>query len=176
MKLHIGCGNKFLKDFVHIDIMDFPHVDIKTSADDLNMIEDNSVELIYVCHLLEHFGRHEVKKVLKEWYRVLKPGGKLRIAVPDFEAIVEHYLKNRNMVEILGLLSGGQKNEFDYHKILFDENFLKNVLKEAGFNVINRYNWKETEHSQLDDFSQAHLPHMDKENGMLMSLNVEAIK
>ena len=36
--------------------------------------------------------------------------------------------------------------------------------------------WEETEHAQFDDHSQAYLPHMDKENGTLMSLNVECIK
>ncbi len=49
-------------------------------------------------------------------------------------------------------------------------------LKEVGFKDIRRYDWRETEHSDIDDFSQCYLPHMDKENGMLMHLNIEAIK
>lgn len=47
-------------------------------------------------------------------------------------------------------------------------------MKIVGF--MNTNNWRETEHSDVDDFSQAYLPHMDKENGILMSLNIEAIK
>ena len=45
-----------------------------------------------------------------------------------------------------------------------------------GFKEVYRYDWRETEHSNIDDFSQAYIPHMDKENGELMSLNIEAIK
>jgi hypothetical protein len=53
---------------------------------------------------------------------------------------------------------------------------LENELKLIGFDNIKEYNWKTTEHSNIDDFSQAYLPHLDKKNGMLMSLNLEAVK
>jgi len=49
-------------------------------------------------------------------------------------------------------------------------------LETIGFKNVKRYDWHETEHSHIDDFSQCYLPHMDKENGKLMSLNVEATK
>ena len=54
----------------------------------LKELPDNSVDLIYACHLLEHFGRWEMHEVLQEWYRVLKTGGLLRLAVPDFSALI----------------------------------------------------------------------------------------
>ena len=46
----------------------------------------------------------------------------------------------------------------------------------AGFKDVRRYDWRQTEHKDYDDFSQAYIPHMDKENGLLISLNVEATK
>jgi hypothetical protein len=46
----------------------------------------------------------------------------------------------------------------------------------VGFKEVYLWDWRETEHSHIDDFSQAYLPHMDKENGVLMSLNIEAKK
>jgi len=46
----------------------------------------------------------------------------------------------------------------------------------VGFRHIRRYDWRATDHAWLDDFSQAYLPHLDKERGTLVSLNVEAIK
>jgi hypothetical protein len=49
-------------------------------------------------------------------------------------------------------------------------------MEEAGFKNVKRYDWKKTEHFYVDDYSQAYLPHMDKLNGKLMSLNVEATK
>ena len=53
---------------------------------------------------------------------------------------------------------------------------MKKDLETIGFTNIHRYDWRDTEHSYIDDFSQCYLPHMDKENGMLMHLNLEATK
>lgn len=76
MKLHIGCGKRNLPGWKHYDVRKLDaHIDYVGSADDLSIFEDNSIEEIYACHLLEHFGRHEVDKVLKEWNRVLMSSG-----------------------------------------------------------------------------------------------------
>ena len=50
------------------------------------------------------------------------------------------------------------------------------LLEENGFKNIKLYDWRETEHSQFDDHSQAYFPHLDKENGLLVSLNIECQK
>ena len=55
------------------------------------MFEDDSVEVIYCCHVLEYFDRDEACNVISEWRRVLKVGGVLRIAVPNFSALVAVY-------------------------------------------------------------------------------------
>jgi predicted SAM-dependent methyltransferase len=177
MKLHLGCGKKYIKGFKHVDLLDYSHIDYRVSVDNLSFAKDNSVELIYASHVLEHFGRDEYEKVLDEWYRVLKIDGILRIAVPDFKSIVNYYNKTADMESLLGLVVGGQKfGEYDYHKMIFDEGFLKNKLKDVGFKSISKYEWRNVSHANVDDFSQAYLPHMDKKNGMLMSLNMEATK
>ena len=90
-KLHLGCGNKILKDFINIDIRLDLGADIIDDVSELNSIEDNSIGLIYVCHVLEHFGRDEYLSALKRWYTVLSNGGVLRISVPDFENVVTMY-------------------------------------------------------------------------------------
>lgn len=94
MKLHVGCGLKYLEGYRHVDIMPYDHIDFQTSAEDLHMIEDGSVDEIYACHILEHFKRFEIDSVLREWARVLKLGGLLRVAVPDFQSIVMEYIDN----------------------------------------------------------------------------------
>ena len=63
-----------------------------------------------------------------------------------------------------------------YHKTVYDYDSLKNVLNHCGFVETRLYDWRETEHSQHDDHSQAYFPHMDKENGIHVSLNVICIK
>ncbi|HEX75387.1 MAG TPA: methyltransferase domain-containing protein [Dehalococcoidia bacterium] len=176
IKLHIGCGDRYIPGFIHTDVRELPHVDFVTSADKLNMFEDNSVDLVYACHLLEHFRRNQTEDVLKEWYRVLKPGGILRVAVPDFQKLVEVYLKTENLKLILGPLFGRQDYPENTHYIVFDFAYLSEVLTKVGFKNIRRYDWRQTIHKDYDDYSQAYVPHMDKENGILISLNVECEK
>ena len=93
MKLHLGSGSRYLEGYVHIDIADYEHIDIKTSIDKLNTIDDDIVSEIYASHVLEYFDRNEVESVLKEWMRVLKKDGILRIAVPNFEVYTKLYTK-----------------------------------------------------------------------------------
>jgi predicted SAM-dependent methyltransferase len=170
---------RHIPGYIHVDIMDAPHIDQRCSVDNLHVFANDSVTLIYASHILEHFGRHEVEGVLKEWHRVLAPGGKLRIAVPDFSAVVDLYeqegLKDGKS-GLVGLVCGGQRDKYDFHKIIFDEPFLTFLLAKAGFRDIHRWDWRNTEHAHIDDFSQSYLPHMDKQNGRLMSLNLEATK
>lgn len=172
MKLHLGCGTKYLEGFLHLDIIEYDHIDHVCEVDNLNFIEDNSVDEIYACHVLEHFKRQNIQAVLNEWFRVLKIEGILRISVPNFEAIVNHYNKFKNTNSLIGLLYGGQTYEYNYHHIIFDFNSLKQILTEIGFIDVNTYDWKSFLPNDYDDYSKAYLPHMDFENGMLMSLNI----
>lgn len=181
-KLHLGCGKRHIPGFIHVDLADFPHIDHRHPIDRLPMIDDASVDLIYCCHALEYFGRIEVMDVLGEWARVLVPGGVLRLAVPDFDALIEVYKKYGGLDRLLGPLygrfeiegSGGP--EVLYHRTVYNFDDLKALLEACGFGRVRRYDWRQTLHKDYDDFSQAYVPHMDKENGLLISLNVEADK
>lgn len=176
VKLHLGCGKRWISGFTNIDVKRFSHVDIVGSADCLPF-NDNSVDMIYTCHLLEHFKRERVEDVLREWHRVLRQKGLLRISVPDFEKLVEVYLKYRDMkLLIKGLLHGDQKNPEAVHYISFDYSYLSELLAKTGFRNIRRWDWRKTLHKNYDDYSQAYIPHMDKEHGIPVSLNVEAEK
>ena len=65
-------------------------------------------------------------------------------------------------------------NDEHWASALFSyERPLKEVLELNGFSNIKKYDWRKTEHASFDDHSQAYLPHMDKENGTLRSLNIE---
>lgn len=184
IQLYLGSGKRNIPGFIHIDLDDYPHLDYKHDIADLPMFSNNSVDLIYTSHSFEYFDRQEGEKVLREWHRVLRPGGVLRIAVPDFGAIIRVYLKYKKDIEhkgILGPLFGRMAiktvkgDKFIYHKTTYDFNSLKKVLQLAGFKNIHRYDWEKTIHKDYDDHSQAYVPHMDK-NGILISLNLEAEK
>ena len=185
MKINLGCGKNYIPGFIHIDMDDYPHIDYRSNVKDLHFIESESVSLIYASHTLEYFDRLEVNDVLKEWFRVLKPMGVLRVAVPDFEAIVKVYQKYHDLEHqgILGPLFGYwpykvgvDKDEIFYHKTTYDFRSLKQVLESNGFRNIKLYDWRKTIHKNYDDYSQAYIPHMDKDNGLLISLNMEAEK
>lgn len=176
VKLNLGCYNRKMPNFTNVDILEEFSPDVLDDVSKLEKFKDNSVDLIYASHLLEHFKREEVKDVLKCWFRVLKKGGVLRISVPDFGQIVKYYLLTQNLEDLMGLLYAGQKNAYDVHYIAFDYKLLTEYLKEAGFSQTYKYDCMKTDHAYIDDHSQAFLPHMDKVHGMLMSLHIEAIK
>jgi predicted SAM-dependent methyltransferase len=176
IKLHLGCGNKHIEGYTNIDVRYIPGVDAVDNIKYLRSYKLASVCTIYASHVLEHFSRWEYKDVLKRWHEILKPGGILRVAVPDFEAIVNYYSKTGDLNAIRGMMYGGQDYNENFHHWCWDFAHLKKDLVDVGFSVVERYDWRNTEHSHIDDFSQSYIPHLEKETGKLMSLNVQAIK
>lgn len=200
--LHLGCGKRYIPGFIHIDLAKFDHIDNQSDIGDLSMFEDGTVDYIYCCHAFEYYDRDDAERVLKEWYRVLKPEGMLRVAVPDFDAIIKVYQRYANrdidVRGILGPLYGKMEvkktivvshlvngvelshpttiSECIYHKTCYNYASLKKLLEKVGFKDVRKYSWQETEHADVDDCSQAYIPHMDKKSGLLVSLNVEAKK
>jgi predicted SAM-dependent methyltransferase len=184
MKLHLGCGKRFIPGFIHIDKSNMKHIDYVTEVDNLSMFNDDSVDLIYASHVLEYYSYFECIDVLKEWYRVLKPNAILRLSVPDFDKLINVYQSTNNDInKIIGPLYGRMKVINDdgsstliFHRTVFNKLKLKSILLEAGFNNVVNWDWRNTEHANYDDYSQAYFPHMDKDKGLLISLNLEASK
>ncbi len=182
LHLHLGCGKRYIPGFIHIDLDDFPHIDHRSRIDRLPMFADETVDLIYCCHGPEYFDRGQAHEALCEWRRVLKKGGILRLAVPDFSALVSVYATTGNLNDILGPLYGRmvihaeQGDTVIYHRTTYDYQSLEELCLAVGFRTVRRYDWRQTIHKDYDDYSQAYIPHMDKEGGLLISLNVEAEK
>jgi len=178
VKVNIGCGwRNFGEDWHHVDGGDYDHLD---SHDIFNLpFEDDSVDLLYASHVIEYFNREEIITILEKWKRKLKPGGILRLAVPNFGIMNKLYIEgNYPLDSFLGPLYGqmAMGNETIYHRTVYDFISLKSTLENVGFSNVKEWDWRTTEHSHFDDHSQAYLPKMDKENGTLISLNVEAKK
>lgn len=178
IKLHIGCGMRNFGDrWVHIDAADFPHIKYK----DVTKLpfEDSSVDIIYASHLIAYWNRKDIIDVFQEWIKVLKPKGILRLATPDFKTMARLYIEEQYpLTSFLGPMYGKMfiNGEIHYHKTVWDFPELKQVLLDTGFKKVKKYNWQDTDHSHIDDHSQAYLPHFDRDNGTLISLNIEAIK
>jgi ubiquinone/menaquinone biosynthesis C-methylase UbiE len=177
LKIHIGCGKRYIPGFVHVDAVEFPHVDFVQDIRSLSRFENACADLIYACQVVEYFDREEVTAVLEEWRRVLTPGGKIRLSVPNFEVISRLYRAGFALEWFLGTLYGkisdGQGGHM-YHRTTYDEPSLRRVLEGAGFVNAEWWRWQDVEHANVDDFSQAYIPHMEKERGILVNLNMQA--
>jgi predicted SAM-dependent methyltransferase len=176
MKLHLGCANKIFDGWVNLDILEAEGVDIIDDASVLSKIDNNSCDIIYASMLLEHFSRNNTVEILKLWRSKLKHGGILRLSVPDFSKIVQRYAETNDIDEIMGIAIGGHKDDFDKHGAIFDKKSLSAMLESVKFKNIKEWSWREVDHGKYDDYSQSYLPHMQKEDGLLMSLNLEAVK
>jgi len=121
-------------------------------------VDDESVDVIRASHVLEHFPFGIVPDIVKHWASKLKPGGVLKIAVPNFEFIARAYLDGKE-VPIEGYAMGGQTDTDDFHKALFDAQTLTDLFREAGLTDIGFWD------SDADDCSR--LP---------VSLNMRAVK
>lgn len=138
IRLNIGCGDVPIPGYINID----KHVASADKIMDALDLEysDNTIDEIYSSHLLEHFGKREVPKALKEWYRVLKFGGKLSLNLPNLEWCLKNWLakpENEKWGIFLDMIYGLQTNDGEYHKTGFTKARLETLLKEAGFRNIS---------------------------------------
>lgn len=184
-KLHLGCGKCYLPPehgWVNVDLFSSTKADYYCDVANLPF-DKEAFSLVYVSHVAEHLHRHCVVAAFTHWRALIKPGGILRIAVPDFAAVVEWYNKTGNLDDVMGLLYGAQNFPLNRHTVAFDANTLRRDLIRAGFETIRFWDWRTTEHADFDDYSQATLPcdpvtrkPVDKDSGFSVSLNMEAVK
>lgn len=177
VKINLGCGDRPLPGFLNVDARDVPGIEYpNTRVEDLSCFSDNYADYLYSACVLEHLPRPLTFPALCEWNRVLKPGGMLRLAVPDWEAMVGYYAETKDLENLLNLIFGADAHGQDRHYRVFTYGGLRALLAEAGFKRISRYDWRTIEHAEFDDYSRAYLPHMDFVHGKLMSLNVQCVK
>ncbi len=91
--LNLGCGGHFDNRWVNVDFSKTGENVIAHNLLNGIPFDSNTFEVVYHSHVLEHFPKKEAKQFIEECYRVLKPGGILRIAVPDLETIAKNYLR-----------------------------------------------------------------------------------
>ena len=141
--IHLGCGAQNNKDFINVDITPFPHVHHAQDIKDLSIFPDNFADLIYASHVVEHIGHTRLEKTFKEWNRVLKKGGVLRISVPDFDKLIEIYKKTGNNIEsFLYPLVGDPEHIPNIHLSIFNKEYLSSLFKRTGFDSVK--NWDST--------------------------------
>jgi predicted SAM-dependent methyltransferase len=128
--LNLGCGNKFHTEWTNVD---FVSTGKGVIAHDLLRgipFPDNSFKVVYHSHVLEHFPKRKAAEFIKECYRVLSPGGIIRIAVPDLEQIARNYIQQMEFA-----LKGDKEAEKNYDWILL-EMYDQTVREETGGDML----------------------------------------
>jgi len=142
-RLHIG-GVVRADGWEILNALDGAHVDHVGNANDLSRFSDGAFDEIYASHVVEHLDyMGELHATLVEWLRVLRPGGRARISVPDLDVLArlilarEHLTVNERF-HVMRMLFGGHVDKFDYHQVGLNEDFLTDILGSAGFVNIRR--------------------------------------
>lgn len=159
LKLHLGAGPDIRPGWVNIDLalMEPPPGEKQGGAIFINYdlrrglpLEDGSCEYIYSSHFFEHLEYRHVKLLLRECYRVLKPGGVFRACLPNFKGMFAAYLRGDeeffsllNILQVLPEIEPGTETLVDHvnygvyqlgeHKWIMDEEKIKVLLTHTGF-------------------------------------------
>lgn len=174
--LHIGCGDIDAPGYINLDARPQPHVHIVTNnLFRLAMVPDGVADLVYMSHVLEHVSHRDVAATLSEMRRILKPGGVLRLSVPDFDKLTEIYFaNNRDITSIEGALMGGQDYTFNFHHAAFNDQHIRRLLLRSGFREARSWDPDRCDHHDFDDWASKNIFWQDRE--FPVSLNVEGIK
>lgn len=169
-KLHIG-GQVRTPGWEVIDANPGPCVDHVGNAGDLSRFESATFTDVYASHVLEHFDyNNDLVAALKEWRRVLVPGGMLHVSVPDLDILARLFCERQQLSPqdrfmAMRMMFGGHVDRYDYHLVGLNDEFLIQYLLAAGFKNISRVEAL----GLFDDTSTATL------RGVPISLNMTAI-
>ena len=131
IKLNLGSGDKPLEGYINLDAK-FGDTVWPIWRREGDETYGDAIDEIRASHILEHFPHSQTQNILSGWVSKLKPGGILKIAVPDFHKIAQAYLAPEDSCNTEGYVMGGQSDEYDYHKALFDEPGLRKMMEAAG--------------------------------------------
>lgn len=170
-RLHIG-GKQKRAGWEILDVNPGPLVDHVGNAIDLSQFADGTFAEVYASHVLEHFDyKDALVAALREWHRVLAPGGVLRLSVPDIDVLAHlllqrHKLDVNQRFQVMRMMFGGHVDAHDYHLVGLNQEFLAGFLNAAGFHTVQRV----LRHGLFTDTSDMVVA------GTPISLNLNALK
>lgn len=140
MRLNIGCGEKRLPGYTGVDVVARGAADIVAPAQQIPLA-NNVADEVLAIHLLEHFYQWEADDALAEWKRLLKPGGKLALELPNLKKCMENILsgftkdgKHPDQMGWWGLFGDPrQRDPYMSHKFGYTPESLKAMLERHGF-------------------------------------------
>jgi len=138
LTLNVGCGDRTFKEYpegykcINVDARDLPSVDVIMDVRNLSF-PDNHFDYVLASDIIEHFPISETDKLLKEWLRVLKPGGIIEFRMPNLKVICDNYIKGKTDAKFTSwLLYGGQEYKNNFHYVGFDREWFKSIIEPLG--------------------------------------------
>lgn len=140
LKVHLGAGGVNIQGWINLDARNLPHIHLVTKNFELEEFVNGSISEIYLCHVLEHFSFAELDPILSTLHGKLRAGGLLRISVPSFDSMIDIYKNNGSKLDSIKLaLMGGQEYEYNYHKSVFNKEYLSILLRNNGYTDIEEW-------------------------------------
>lgn len=131
-KLQIGCGGIILNGWLNSDLQPYSETIAFLDASERFYMPDSSFDYIYSEHVFEHLTFFQQINYLRESYRILRPGGRIRIATPDFDFLID--LANK---ETRGLHS--RYLEWNFNQFLKHEGKVFMDAENSYVYVVNNY-------------------------------------
>ena len=138
LSLNLGCGTRIFKEYpdgykcINYDERNLPNVDQVGDVGDLPF-PDEHFNYILASDIIEHFPVSQTDILLKEWSRVLTPGGIIEIRTPNLKWAVEHYVDNKYAKFVSYHIFGGQDYSGNFHYVIFDRFWLYDIILRNGF-------------------------------------------
>ncbi len=143
MKLNIGSGYNCIPGFHRLDIDKRCNPDIVADITDLSKIKSDTIDEIYTAHTLEHILLTHLFKTVRGFCRILKPGGKITVIVPDSKSVAQDWIGNKvagREFERIALGATPGATEYMFHQQLFWKEKLERYLMIAGFEAVRSKN------------------------------------
>lgn len=137
-KLHIG-GTVRADGWEVLNAVAAPYVDHVCNANDLSQFPADTFDAIYASHVVEHLDfKDELRAALSGWNRVLVPGGKLYVSVPDLDVLAGLLLDKGRLTMgerlfVMRMIFGAHVDKYDYHVVGLNEEFLSYYLSISGY-------------------------------------------
>lgn len=144
LRIHLGCGERRLDNYVNVDLPPGPDSIMDTQADVFGDVPElrfphGSVDEVRCHHVFEHFPRVEALALLIRWHEWLRPGGRIVIETPDLEGSARTLLSDQPLQVKLGVvrhLAGDQAESWAFHvDHWFPERF-RHTLSQLGFGAV----------------------------------------
>lgn len=112
--------------------------------------DNETVDYIFTSHFIEHLYKNDAINLLENFYRVLKPNGKVRISIPDLEYAVSLYKLGKKYEMLNNYFFIEDDSFYARHKYMYDFEMLSAILKKIGYRSISKEKYREGEIPDLE--------------------------